>query len=158
MQNPVDQGPSDVAERLKAPQEGTSPAPPAGPAADAAAAVSRERAAEFPRLGRELVVNRELSLLGFQWRVLDEARDPANPLLERVRFLAIVASNLDEFFMVRVAGLQQQVSAGVNELSLDGLTPAQQLAEIRREAHRLRHALATCWQDELRPLLDAAGL
>jgi polyphosphate kinase len=134
------------------------PSPAAGAAADAAAAVARERAAESPRLARELLVNRELSLLGFQWRVFDEARDPSNPLLERVRFLSIVASNLDEFFMIRVAGIEQQVAAGVTELSSDGLTPAQQLAEIRREVVRLRRALGACWQDELLPQLDAAGI
>ncbi len=136
----------------------TGPAPVAGAAADAAAAVARERAAESPRLSRDLLVNRELSLLAFQWRVLEEVRDPSNPLLERVRFLSIVASNLDEFFMIRVAGIEQQVAAGVTELSSDGLTPAQQLVEIRREALRLTRALGACWQDELLPLLDAAGI
>ncbi|HEY6004083.1 MAG TPA: polyphosphate kinase 1, partial [Anaeromyxobacter sp.] len=136
----------------------TGGAPVVGAAADAAAAVARERAAESPRLGRDLLVNRELSLLGFQWRVFEEVRDPTNPLLERVRFLSIVASNLDEFFMIRVAGIEQQVAAGVTELSSDGLTPAQQLAEIRREALRLTRALGACWQDELLPALDAAGI
>src|SRR5687768_9060477 len=68
-------------------------------------------------------LNRELSQLEFFCRVLEEAKDERNPLLERVKFLAIVGSNLDEFFMVRVAGLKQQLAAGVVELSLDGLTP-----------------------------------
>jgi polyphosphate kinase len=130
----------------------------AGVAADAAAAVARERAAEAARLDPALLVNRELSLLAFQGRVFEEARDPANPLLERVRFLSIVASNLDEFFMIRVAGIEQQVASGVTEPSVDGLTPSQQLAEIRREALRLTRALVSCWQDELRPQLDAAGV
>jgi polyphosphate kinase len=103
-------------------------------------------------------VNRELSLLAFQWRVFEEARDPSNPLLERVRFLSIVASNLDEFFMIRVAGIEQQVAAGVTERSPDGLSPPQQLAELRREALRLTRALGACWQDELLPVLDAAGV
>jgi polyphosphate kinase len=130
----------------------------AGVAADAAAAVARERAAEAARLDPALLVNRELSLLAFQGRVFEEARDPANPLLERVRFLSTVTSNLDEFFMIRVAGIEQQVASGVTEPSVDGLTPSQQLAEIRREALRLTRALVSCWQDELRPQLDAAGV
>jgi polyphosphate kinase len=130
----------------------------AGVAADAAAAVARERAQETPRLDPGLLVNRELSLLEFQWRVFEEARDPANPLLERVRFLAIVASNLDEFFMIRVAGVEQQVAAGVTEPSSDGLAPTQQLAEVHRQALQLTRAMGAYWQDELLPLLDAAGI
>ncbi|BDG05861.1 polyphosphate kinase 1 [Anaeromyxobacter oryzae] len=105
-----------------------------------------------------LYVNRELSLLQFQWRVLDEARDPANPLLERVKFLAIVAANLDEFFMIRVAGLEQQIAAGVPEPSIDGLTPAEQLTAVRREALRLQQELARCLHEELVPPLAAAGI
>lgn len=132
-------------------------AAPVGVAADAAAAAARE-SAEPQRLDPGVLVNRELSLLAFQWRVLEEARDPSNPLLERVRFLSIVSSNLDELFMVRVAGLEQQLAAGVTEPSPDGLTPAQQLVEVRREALRLTRALTACWEDELRPLLDAEGI
>ncbi|WP_242394760.1 polyphosphate kinase 1 [Anaeromyxobacter oryzisoli] len=105
-----------------------------------------------------LYVNRELSLLQFQWRVFDEARDPANPLLERVKFLSIVASNLDEFFMIRVAGLEQQLAAGLAETSLDGLTPSEQLAAIRRETLRLSQELTRCLHDELVPQLAAAGV
>ncbi len=138
--------------------EGAASKAIAGVAADAAAAVARERATAAPRLEPGLLVNRELSLLAFQWRVFEEVHDPANPLLERVRFLSIVASNLDEFFMIRVAGLEQQVAAGITEASTDGLTPAQQLAEIRQEALRLTRALAAAWQEELLPLLDAAGV
>jgi polyphosphate kinase len=105
-----------------------------------------------------LYVNRELSLLQFQWRVFEEARDGTNPLLERVKFLGIVASNLDEFFMIRVAGLEQQIAAGIAEASADGLTPAEQLAAIRREALRLAQALTACLHDELVPQLAAAGV
>ena len=76
-------------------------------------------------------VNRELSQLEFQYRVFEEAQDESNPLLERVKFLAIVGSNMDEFFMVRVGGLKLQVDAGIVDFSIDGLTPAEQLAAIR---------------------------
>ena len=82
-------------------------------------------------------LNRELSLLSFFRRVLEEARDERNPLLERVKFLAIVGSNLAEFFMVRAAGIKQQIEAGVIEVSIDGLTPAQQLAAVSKVARQL---------------------
>jgi polyphosphate kinase len=95
-----------------------------------------------------LYVNRELSLLEFQARVLEEAQDPANPLLERVKFLSILGSNLDEFFMVRVAGLKNQLESGILETGPDAMTPAQQLEAIRerylrlyRDAHACRRAL-----------------
>src|SRR5436305_4170669 len=84
-----------------------------------------------------LYINRELGLLSFQWRVLEEARDAANPLLERVKFLSIVGSNLNEFFMVRVASLTAQVDAGIQEFGPDRMTPASHLVAIRREVKRL---------------------
>jgi polyphosphate kinase len=150
----------EAAPGLTFPRAGTvgPPGAAAGVAADAAAAVARELAAAAPKLEPTLLLNRELSLLAFQWRVLQEARDPANPPLERVRFLSIVASNLDEFFMIRVAGLEQQVAVGVTETSFDGRTPTQQLVEIRREALRLTRALGACWHDEVAPLLGTAGI
>jgi polyphosphate kinase len=103
-------------------------------------------------------LNRELSQLEFFRRVLEEARDERNPLLERVKFLAIVGSNLDEFFMVRVAGLKQQLAAGVAELSIDGLTPAEQLAAIRKAVAKLLAEGRDCYQDDLLPKLAEAGI
>jgi polyphosphate kinase len=93
-----------------------------------------------------LYLNRELSLLAFQHRVLEEALDKRNPLLERVKFLAIVGSNLDEFFMVRVAGLEAQIEAGATEPSPDGLTPRAQLIGIRREVKKLLNEVHRCME------------
>src|SRR5690349_20423077 len=78
---------------------------------------------QVPTLTPTMYINRELSLLAYGARVLDEALDPRNPLLERVKFLTIVASMLDEFFMIRVSGIREQVQAGVVEKSPDGMTP-----------------------------------
>jgi polyphosphate kinase len=106
----------------------------------------------------ELYVNRELSLLAFQHRVLEEAQDESNPLLERVNFLAIVGSNLDEFFMVRVAGLKRQVETGSSEPAPDGMSPTDQLDAIRAEVTNLRGIAARCWQRKLKPALEQAGI
>jgi polyphosphate kinase len=106
----------------------------------------------------KLFINRELSQLEFFRRVLDEARYENNPLLERVKFLSIVGSNLDEFYMVRVAGLKQQMKAGVIDISADGLTPAEQLAAIRKLATSLMLDTRVCLKDHLLPALDQAGI
>ncbi|MEW6029116.1 MAG: polyphosphate kinase 1 [Chloroflexota bacterium] len=103
-------------------------------------------------------INRELSLLEFQNRVLEEARDKRWPLLERVKFLSILSTNLDEFFMVRVGGLQMQAQAGVIEFSPDGLTPAEQLAAIRRIISRLMEESRGLWHKDLLPRLAEAGI
>ena len=92
-----------------------------------------------------------MSQLDFQRRVLEEAQDENNPLLERVKFLAIVGSNLDEFFMVRVAGFIKQMDAGVVESSRR-LTPAEQLAAIRKSALQLMTEARECLQDEICPV------
>jgi polyphosphate kinase len=101
-----------------------------------------------------LFLNRELSLLRFQARVLDEARDPRNPLLERLKFLGIVGSNLGEFFMVRIAGLKQQVRAGVAEPSGDGRTPAETLVEAREGAFDLMRQAREVYANLVRELAE----
>src|SRR5918999_379103 len=89
-------------------------------------------------------INRELSWLAFNARVLNEALDERTPLLERVRFLSIFSTNLDEFFMVRVAGLRRQVAAGVVHPSPDGMTPQEQLDAIARSVDELCARARAC--------------
>ncbi|HEX3771160.1 MAG TPA: polyphosphate kinase 1, partial [Polyangiaceae bacterium] len=105
-----------------------------------------------------LYVNRELSWLEFNHRVLEEALDTTVPLLERVKFLAIVSSNLDEFFMVRVAGLKRQIAAGEPTGAPDGMTAAETLHAVSRRAHELSAAQHRCWIDELEPALAKEGV
>src|SRR5437016_10707623 len=85
----------------------------------------------------ELYLNRELSLLAFNRRVLEQARDPSTPLLERLRFLCIASSNLDEFFEIRVAGLKEQVVSGSKQAGPDNISPQELLTRIGAEAHKL---------------------
>ena len=101
--------------------------------------------------------NRELSWLKFNWRVLEEAANKAHPTLERLRFLSISASNLDEFYMVRYAGLREQKRAGIKRKSQDGLTPGEQIARIEADAAELMAEQQRCW-DDLKQILKGEGI
>ncbi|MET0223099.1 MAG: hypothetical protein ABW346_01815 [Terrimicrobium sp.] len=98
-------------------------------------------------------INRELSWLEFNQRVLDQAIDESNPLLERLKFLCIVSSNLDEFFEVRVAGLKQQQQMHSSETGPDGLTAGEALAAISQRVRRMVDNQYACWRDQLQPPL-----
>ena len=111
------------------------------------------------KLAREqLVFNRELSLLEFHRRVLEEALDAGQPLLERLKFLGIFSSNMDEFFMIRVSALKEEMELDVAELSPDGLTPAEQLAAIRARSVQMFDEQMRCLREEVLPQLRAQGI
>src|SRR5215813_10746892 len=123
----------------------------------------KTRVQEFPRPAEIGVVpsktqfffNRELSLLEFHARVLEEALDDRNPLLERLKFLSIFSSNLDEFFMIRVSGLKEELE-DTNVVSPDGLTPHQQLAKVRERVLVLVREQARCLHEDILPQLKDA--
>src|SRR5512144_905131 len=102
-------------------------------------------------------LNRELSWLEFNQRVLDEALDPSNPLLERLKFLCITSSNLDEFFEVRVAGLKQQIESDVVERSIDGLTSSEIFQAVTGRVQSMVQQQYACWREQLRPALARHG-
>ncbi|MEX1159066.1 MAG: polyphosphate kinase 1 [Thermomicrobiales bacterium] len=118
----------------------------------------RDRSRPNPLLAPELYLNRELSWLEFNRRVLEEALDGRNPLLERVKFLSIFSSNLDEFFMVRVAGTIGQVRAGDDAASKDGLRPSEQLSAIKLLVSELSSRQRDCWREEIMPALRDEGI
>jgi len=107
---------------------------------------------------KRFLFNRELSWLEFNRRVLEEALDKNKPLLERLKFLSIFSTNLDEFFMIRVSGLKEQVLQGINELSPDGMTPAEQLVEIRQKLLPMLSEQNRCLMEEILPLLEKTGI
>ncbi|MCG8344062.1 MAG: RNA degradosome polyphosphate kinase, partial [Chlorobiales bacterium] len=104
-------------------------------------------------------VNRELSWVSFNQRVLEEALSPdAHPLLERVKFVSIFSSNLDEFFMIRVAGLQDQFEAGIQDRSIDGLTPQEQIERIREKVLEQFRQRNDCFYNDICPELSRNGI
>jgi polyphosphate kinase len=147
-----------------------APLPPARPALTPAEgmlrpapvpAITQEGHAPGPDLVRgtpDLFVNRELSWLEFNQRVLDEMRDPTVPLLERLKFVSIVASNLDEFFMVRVAGLVGQQREHVHVVAADGMTPSEQLAAIAKRVRKMRSEMSEAILEDILPQLAARGV
>src|SRR2546429_5796536 len=98
-------------------------------------------------------INRELSWLEFNRRVLEEAQDPTQPLIERVKFLTIFSSNLDEFFEIRVAGIKQQIKSETSDIGPDGLSPTDTFDRIRKTGRRLGGAQCALWNNELLPQL-----
>src|SRR5437667_10340678 len=137
-------------------------------------AVAKTSVADEPSAGIELVredvptanrcsdprnfINRELSWLAFNRRVLEEAQDATQPLIERVKFLTIFSSNLDEFFEIRVAGIKQQIESETSDVGPDGLSPTETFNAIQRIAHELVATEYTLWRNELAPLLAKNGI
>ena len=124
--------------------------------AKSASAVETAQAETAPPTGPSRFYNRELSWLQFNRRVLEEAQNDHHPILERLRFLSISASNLDEFYMVRAAGIYGQIAAGVTSTTQDGLTPSEQMAAINTFAASLVSDKQATWL-QIRGELDAAG-
>jgi len=106
----------------------------------------------------ENFINRELSWLEFNRRVLEEAQDPTQPLIERVKFLTIVSSNLDEFFEIRVAGIKQQIESETSDVGADGLSPTETFNAIQRTAHEMVATEYALWKDDLAPALAKNGI
>ena len=105
-----------------------------------------------------LYINRELSWIRFNYHVLEEAQDERHPLLERVKFLAIFANNLDEFFMIRVSGLQRQAAQGMLKAPPDGMTASEQILAIEKALLPDLDLSFECWNSEILPRLASAGI
>src|SRR5437773_10860539 len=103
-------------------------------------------------------INRELSWLEFNRRVLEEAQDPTQPLIERVKFLTIFSSNLDEFFEIRVAGIKQQIESETSDVGPDGLSPTETFNSIQRVVRELVPTQCALWKNELLPELGKNGI
>ncbi len=118
------------------------------------------REVELRRMSKSesMYINRELSWLEFNQRVLDEARDTTIPALERLKFLAITGSNLDEFFMVRVGGLQLLAQQDPGKRDPVGMTPGEQLQAVSRRAHQMAEDQYRCFLEDLEPVLARAGI
>ncbi|HSH16244.1 MAG TPA: polyphosphate kinase 1, partial [Verrucomicrobiae bacterium] len=114
--------------------------------------------ADQPEFSPGHFINRELSWLEFNQRVLDEALDAATPLLERLKFFCIASSNLDEFFEVRVAGLKQAIESELTERSVDGLTASETFAAVTKRVRRMVDQQYRCWREDLRPALLKQGI
>src|SRR3954447_20384506 len=106
----------------------------------------------------ENFINRELSWLEFNRRVLEEAQDPTQPLIERVKFLTIFSSNLDEFFEIRGAGIKQQIESETSDVGPDGLSPTDTFNAIQRTAHELVATEYALWNDDIAPALAKNGI
>ena len=124
----------------------------------ASATSKKDGLARNLRNQQHLLINRELSWLKFNYRVLEEALDNRHPLLERLKFLAIFSSNLDEFFMIRVSGLQEALAAEIAETSPDGMSASEQLAEISAQVRPVLDEQLRCLCDDVLPKLAAAGI
>ena len=147
------------AEAAAAPAAGRGAVATAGPVAGPIPGDTAPAGAlDEPELPEGRFLDRERSWLAFNERVLELAEDPATPLLERAKFLAIFASNLDEFFMVRVAGLKRRIATGVAERSASGLQPREALEQIWSRSRELMARHAACYQQDVQPALTAEGI
>ncbi len=144
---PVDPTPA-APPTATAPPAATTPAPTPAPPLPPIASIDRTI----------LFVNREQSWLAFNRRVLEEAQDPTTPLLERVKFLAISSTNLDEFFEIRVAGVMELVDAGLQGENPDGIKPQEELERVRTDAHAFTAAMHRTWREMILPDLAKAGI